>query len=151
MSGRSSKAKGNRVEYLVRDYFRSLGFEADRVPSSGNSQGFKGDVRVKTPDQVFLIEVKARKSSYKSIYDLMKHQFATALHYHDVENNLLVSIAWEYKYLKTDITYTPYSKGFIQAHKRTFNKIANMQALVKDCELLVIKDNNKPLLFLRYL
>ncbi len=51
--GRFVREKGKRAEYAVRDYFRSLGFIAERVPNSGNARsafniekGLKADVVV---------------------------------------------------------------------------------------------------------
>ena len=59
-----SRHKGKRVEYLIRDLFRQAGFECHRVPTSGNAQGFKGDLDL----EGYRIEIKARKS-LKLLYD----------------------------------------------------------------------------------
>ena len=68
--GKRSIRKGKRVEYLVRDAFRELGFECYRVPSSGNSQGFKGDLVL---EGLFRVEVKARRDGFKTLYGWLEN------------------------------------------------------------------------------
>lgn len=55
------RTKGKRFEYEVRDLFRSLGFEAERVPLSGASRALKGDVIVSRGGLQFSVECKRRK------------------------------------------------------------------------------------------
>lgn len=67
--GKREQRKGKRVEYQVRDAFREMGFKCYRVPSSGNSQGFKGDLIL---EETFKVEVKARKDSFRTLYAWLK-------------------------------------------------------------------------------
>ncbi len=67
--GKREQRKGKRVEYQVRDAFREMGFKCYRVPSSGNSEGFKGDLVL---EETLVVEVKARKSSFKTLYGWLK-------------------------------------------------------------------------------
>lgn len=146
MSGRSSKAKGTRAEYLVRDYFRSLGMKADRVPSSGAAQGFPGDVKVYAHDGTsFLVEVKSRQSSFKSVYEMFKRPFMNLL-----INEKLVIIADSYDGLYNSNTMFM-AFGVYKILPRVANKILTMEQWVKGSDILMIKDNNKPFLFIRYL
>lgn len=70
-NGSFSRSKGRRIEYAVRDALRSAGFVVDRVPASGASQGFKGDLRVKYDSKEILVEVKARRDAFKRLYETM--------------------------------------------------------------------------------
>ena len=58
--GKFSRDKGMRQEYLLRDYLRKLGWTADRVPSSGAAEGFKGDIKAEKNGRTVLFELKAR-------------------------------------------------------------------------------------------
>lgn len=64
--GRASRQKGMRGEYVLRDHLRSLGKDAVRVPLSGASEGFKGDVVIQSTGETF--EMKSRKCSFGTIY-----------------------------------------------------------------------------------
>ena len=56
--------KGNRVEREIVNYLKENGIEAKRVPLSGASEGFKGDILIGD----LKAEVKARKDGFKQIY-----------------------------------------------------------------------------------
>jgi len=62
------RSKGRRTEYEVRDILKANGISADRVPLSGASQGFKGDIIFIRNDKKYVGEVKARQDSFKEIY-----------------------------------------------------------------------------------
>lgn len=146
MGGRASKQKGNRNEYLARDYFRSLGMLADRVPSSGAAQGFPGDIKVISKDGTsFLVEVKSRTSEFKSVYANFAGKGTTQLR----ANNEICIIAETYDGLYTKDSMDNVS--FTGALPRGIQKIFTMQKWVKGSDILMIKDNNKPFIFIRYL
>ncbi len=63
--GKRELRKGRRAEYQVRDAFRGMGLECHRVPSSGSSRGFKGDLLL---EGMFRVEVKTRKDSFRNLY-----------------------------------------------------------------------------------
>ena len=68
--GEKSLRKGKRIEYLVRDRFRELGLECERVPCSGNSRCVKGDLLLSLDGRTLKVEVKARKKNgLKKLYD----------------------------------------------------------------------------------
>ena len=60
VSGRRSRDKGARNERLVVELHRAIGLDALRVPLSGASEGFKGDVIVTIRDRKLQAEVKSR-------------------------------------------------------------------------------------------
>lgn len=152
-----SKQKGNRAEYLLRDTLRRQGYEADRVPLSGASQGFKGDLRVSKEGVEYTIEVKSRKDQFKKIYSLYeKHKRLTGLHVFQFHlEGELISVSDSMDLALQDAgTYENASGLVIRAdyrpYVRTLSKILNMKKLVQDCNVLAIKDDRCSFLFLRY-
>lgn len=146
MSGRASRRKGKSNEYLVRDHLRSLGYEANRVPSSGASQGFKGDVVATKEGKSLIIEVKSRKNSFKTLYDALGRSKKDT-----------VSV-W---YQGVGIALSNSLSGALDAYifdawreedllKQTANKLLNMSKLLGKADVLIVKDDYKPLLFIRY-
>lgn len=148
MNGRSSRNKGKRGEYEVRDHLRGYGLQAHRVPSSGAAQGFKGDVVAKDKNnKEYVFEVKLRKEGFKTVYTLYESKKDDNGIFSVWYNNTGITIANNaikaldnsfYKDLSSDIK------------TQTLNKIYNLQKFLKGAHVLVIKDNNKPLLFIRF-
>ncbi len=64
--GKMQRDKGYRVEREIVNYLKNNGIPAKRVPLSGASEGFKGDIII---DGSLKAEVKARKDGFKQIYD----------------------------------------------------------------------------------
>lgn len=140
-----SRSKGLRNEYLVRDYFRSIGYRADRVPSSGASQGFKGDIRVISDSgNEFLVEVKSRKDEFKNIYVYLENICVPLkVFYKDVL--IIASFTFSDVVPQPSETY-PMIKG----NSAGLDRILRLKKYVKDCDYLVIKDDRKPLIFIRF-
>lgn len=78
------QAKGKSQEYRIVYYLRKLGLKAERIPVSGTSRGFKGDV-IAPP---YLIEVKRRNEHFnpfslrwqnflRAVYSDIKHKAGT--------------------------------------------------------------------------
>lgn len=75
--GLFSRRKGQREERDVVKLHKAHGFEAKRVPLSGASEGFKGDVIV----HGLTGESKLRASGFKQIYSwLGENDFLTLRH-----------------------------------------------------------------------
>jgi hypothetical protein len=146
MMGRSQRQKGARGEYLVRDLLRAHGFTAHRVPASGAAQGFKGDVEASHPDHgTSKFEVKLRGDNFKTVYLLYDNN--------KTSETLRVNI----KGVMVTITRDPLKLFETERHfkeiyllPRAENKIINLRKLLKDCDYLAVKDNNKPVLFLSF-
>lgn len=66
--GRASKRKGNRAEREIVGKLRQKGFEAHRVPLSGPSDAFPGDVLISLDGRKLIGEVKRRKNGFKQLY-----------------------------------------------------------------------------------
>lgn len=146
MGGRASRNKGKVGEYLARDYFRSLGMIADRVPSSGAAQGFPGDIKVIAKDgSSFLVEVKFRKDEFKSIYEFFKRP---SMHLIIKEKLVVVADSYDGLYWSEALFLGSQEYNILP---RTANKVLTMQKWVKGSDILMIKNNNKPFLFIRYL
>jgi hypothetical protein len=153
--GKSQRDKGMRNEYLLRDQLRRFGYTADRVPASGAAQGFKGDVRFSKEGQSFLAEVKARKCSYASIYAL----FAAHFNYNKddtlklvTDDGLLVNLSSSpIGALESGGVYEyAYNLPWCDAHKKAVRRLGTLKKLAKDCDVLAIKDDNRPFLYLRF-
>lgn len=65
--GKKSKRKGYYGEWKLVKLLRDHGIEAKRVPYSGATEDYKGDVML--PHSNELIEVKLRNDSFKTLYD----------------------------------------------------------------------------------
>lgn len=156
MGGRMSRNKGKRAEYLLRDHLRALGFQSDRVPLSGASQGFKGDVRFSKDGKTYVAEIKSRASSFKKIYDLYFEHLATAkddlLSFYGSGEQPCISVSTSLHAALEGATVYAVSIGhpLYAKYKRTFSKIINLSKLLQGADILVIKDDRMPLLFLRY-
>jgi hypothetical protein len=61
MPGKHSRDKGLRVERWLVKLFREAGFEAYRIPLSGASEGFPGDLVAKRDGNTIRCESKRRK------------------------------------------------------------------------------------------
>lgn len=59
------KRKGSRIEREIVNHLKGKGIPAKRVPLSGSTDGFKGDIII---DGSLKCEVKARKDGFKQIY-----------------------------------------------------------------------------------
>ena len=157
MSGLKSRRKGQRGEYLLRDYLRTLGYVADRVPASGAAQGFKGDVRATKDGKTYLFEVKNYADKFNSIYVLYEDVIRTMRE--DVvgfafpfEKHVLVSLSSSLdSAIAGPLVYESHKQHKLyEKHKRAFEMLGKMQRLLKEADILVIRTNRKPFLFILY-
>lgn len=157
MSGRFSRNKGRRTEYELRDHLRRLGYKADRVPSSGAAQGFKGDIHASKEGKTYIFEVKNYADKFNSIYVL--YEAAIRSMKEDVvgfafpfEKHVLVSLSSSLESaIEGPIVYESYKQHKLyEGHKRAFEMLGKMQRLLKESDILVIRTNRKPFLFIIY-
>lgn len=158
MGGKASRVKGMRAEYLLRDYFRALGWEAERVPLSGASNAMKGDVVIKKDGKEHFIEVKSRRDQFKMLYVLYEDYIRT------MKDDLIAFCAPDddficiqmsssfdgvmmgadvYPMLRTHPMYSKYSK--------TMKSLITAHDWLGGCSVLVLKSDRKPFLFVRYI
>lgn len=148
--GKYSRDKGKRGEYQARDALRADGFLADRVPSSGAAQGFKGDIKFSRNGVTMLAEVKVRAGqSFKHVYQLFadtsQNGLTSVYHARDTQDLTCIDIADKMStLLASDGYYNPLPghKGIKQALK--------LQEMLKEADVLIIKNDRKPFLYLRY-
>lgn len=148
MSGLYSRRKGLKNEYQVRDALRAEGFQADRVPSSGAAEGFKGDIRFGQDGRSYLAEVKVRAgTSFKSIYELYSENQiggVASLCIPTPEKLWCVDIADSMSKLMGFSTF--YKNA---ADKRT-KVVLKVHEFLKECDFLVLRNDRMPWLYLRY-
>lgn len=151
MGGRASRQKGSRGEYLARDLFRSMGWEADRVPASGAAQGFKGDLRIRKFGIERTVEVKNEKYTYKTVYEFLD-AFTGEGGAMVCSGPLTVHLSYNFNDLGLAPLgdFTAKSSALVSAKFKGVKRILGMAKLVKSCDLLMVKNNNRPFIFLRY-
>lgn len=146
MSGNFSRNKGRRAEYTVRDHFRGLGYTCDRVPLSGASQGFKGDLRVSDGIITFYVEVKSRQAGFKRLYDLfgdnLDFPFTIMVTYGSKEVLLSNSFA--------GLSSSAANRYILTPEPALSYRLDQLEVLKQECEFLVVKDDRRPLLFMKY-
>ncbi len=155
--GKSQKTKGRDQEYVLRDHLRMEGWESERVPMSGASSQMKGDVWAKKADRRILFEMKSRKDSFKRIYELyyatikatQSDVFAVAMPC-GARYCVTMSSSLDSVLAGAEVHEIAHNHCMYKKYKRTFGKISNLEKLLGTAEILAIKDDRKPLLFLRF-
>lgn len=158
-NGKFSRDKGKRNEYALRDFIRKQGYTAHRVPSSGAAQGAKGDVTYEKADKKGRLELKARRDEYKTIYalyDTFKDKDANfalvtggdTLQCVSIHPDLDSALGFACVYYPEAAykTQTKWVKGFT----KTVQKLLKMKELLGEADILVVKNDHKPFLFIRY-
>lgn len=165
--GLRSRRKGRRGEIVLRDSLRSLGYQAERVPLSGaffnhsqvDPEAYKGDVKAVKDGRTLFFEMKMRQNSFKKIYDLYfthlgaaKDDLLSFCIGANETRNLCVQLSTSLTAVldKADF-YAPVERHTsYKKFSRTFKKIANLHKLLGNADILVIKDNNKPMMYVRF-
>lgn len=141
MSGSYSRSKGRRSEYGLRDHIRALGYAVDRVPLSGASQGFKGDLRVVKDGITTFVEAKSRANSFKTLYDNIS-RFTQALYI----NGQAVRVGEDFNSMLIE----PKGHFTVVPLDRYTKRIVNLKKLLGGCDILAVKDDRQPWIFIRY-
>lgn len=145
MGGKFSRSKGIRGELALRDYLRERGYDAFRVPLSGASEGYKGDVVASKDGKIITFELKCRKESYTKIYELVREVFGGIMN-SSRSQLMVVSDRWEDIDRAVEGVFIHHPK-----YDKTLNKLVKMKELLGTADILVLKDDRKPFLFVRYL
>lgn len=152
--GKFSRDKGRRAEYALRDYLRDIGYAAVRVPLSGASEGYKSDVVANRDGASYSFEMKARQSEFNKIYALyFKYRYAVDKTFRfslrTKHGKSCFAISENFEAVKET---NHHFKDLVPeaGEVRTFGKIVRMYDLLQGADFLVIKDNNHPMLFLKY-
>lgn len=153
MSGKYSRDKGARNERALVEYFTKLGYPARRIPLSGAMEGFKGDVEIDLPMQKVHGELKSRKNVFGAVYGLLDGLFkGKAGIVSDGQSSILLSyhfddLGFNYGTLDTPI----YHKFNDKAWDKLVHKIAGFRKWLGGSAFLVIKDDYKRFIFIRFI
>lgn len=145
--GRFSRQKGYRVERALVDYLNEEGWDAKRMPLSGMAKGFKGDVLAVKGNKSIRFEVKARASEFKAIYALLDNSGGSLGIY---EDGLVVYASYFLNHAQTSNLWVPTIEVATKSEKRTRRKLRNMYKLLGESDILVLKGDRKPWVFVRY-
>jgi Holliday junction resolvase len=78
VSGRAPRRKGDRVERAVLAELKGAGLAVKRVPLSGSTAGYPGDLSVRLAGRERCVEVKAR-ADFKTLYGWLENRDALIL------------------------------------------------------------------------
>lgn len=143
MGGKYSRSKGRRGEYMLRDHLRTLGWNADRVPLSGASQGFKGDIVATKDGKRLVFELKVRAGKY----------------FDDIYNSWFTSVSVSPGISNTCITYSQdldrvldQDSHFLSVPPggKEIKKLLNIRKWLDKSDILVIRHDRKPFIFIKY-
>lgn len=140
------RTKGARNERLARDLFRDLGWSSERIPCSGAVHWLKGDITLSKGDIKLVAEVKSRGDEYKRIYGLLDKTKTKIVRLAYEEN--LVTLSYNFRDLGFEdkqemlFDHTPKSQ--------TVKKIIGMKALLKTADFLMVRNNHRPFIYIRY-
>lgn len=161
--GKYSRNKGARVERIVVDWLRQLGYTSFRVPLSGASMGDKGDIKVEIPhtrygdrpmDARFLYgEAKARRDYFNTVYALytkirmgeatigVEYEGTTFIVTTDFNALGLIGSGEAVKFITPELE---------SGEPQVMRKIIKFREWLKGADFLIVKGDHKPLLFFRF-
>ncbi len=122
---------------------------------SGDLMSMKGDVWAKKGIRRVLFELKTRHNTFQRIYVLMDTVYPNQTAAISYEDGTLVRISYNVDHVlevNPDLIYFPALgiRANFRKYGPTLNKIKNMKSLLGEANILVIKDDHKRFLFLRY-
>jgi len=118
---------------------REWGWEADRVPLSGASQGFKGDIRARKGDTEITIEVKSRAGGFDILYALKTPIFVM------VDNDPVCLGSTIDEAFTKEGTYVT-----MEPNAKLVRKLRACKKWLQGCDILAVKQDRKPFRFIRY-
>lgn len=155
MGGKKSRDKGSRVERLLVDTLKKLGWvDVYRVPFSGMMAGFKADV-VGHPNQgapEIKIEVKARRDSFGLIYALADgHNNKRGVGSWDEKAGFFVSYSIGDLIDGAGSKELPFARTYTSKNdQRAIKAVLRMREWLGEASILAIKQDHKPFLYIRY-
>jgi len=151
--GKFSRNKGRRSEQQLVLYLARHGYQAERILRQYQAAG-QPDVKAAKAGIVTTFEMKARKDSFKSIYALYNSEkdanSVVAFVTHSGGTPVAMSNDFE-ALLGSDRTFRnltlfPPNSALL----KVYNRIVYLNKLRQAADYLVVKDDNKPMLFLRF-
>jgi hypothetical protein len=152
MGGKASRDKGSRGERQLRDHLREKGWhDVLRVPLSGASQGFKGDVvaRADGLGQEHSFELKVRAGGFDKIYKLLTH--AGSLAFCDPLTLRGALVTYDPNALLVAGRHYVKMDCYTDKEQKVMQKILKMrEKWLGDASFLVIKQDRHPFIFVRF-
>lgn len=151
--GLFSREKGRREEQGLVLYLSKLGYKAERILRQYQAQG-QPDVKTLAPEEL-TFEMKSRAGNFKRIYDLYfaEKDDQGTLSFVMSPNSTAVAVNTDFAVLHGGgytfanlALFPPGDKALL----KVYNRLVGLKELKQDADYLVIKDNNKPRLFIRY-
>lgn len=159
MSGLKSKRKGYAAERGLVKELIAKGYVARRQPCSGSIRGFEGDVVVEVPGRpkAVIIEVKCRRDEFKRIYAMVEgpvDQCGGVIFNYEGIGILVTKEFSKCGFTATEFVppvANPVSKEAIASLKKLHSLQKHLKSNNVMSDLLVIKIDYKPYLYIRYL
>lgn len=150
MSGRMSREKGRRGEQQLVLYLFKLGYEAERILRQYQEAG-QADVKAQKDKAITTFELKCRKASYKRIYDLYySERGPDGVLAFVLDKPIAVSSNFE------DLLVPDRAFRSLEVfpptpqQRKVYARIREMEKIKQSADYLVLKDNSKARLFIRY-
>lgn len=139
---------------MLRDSLRREGYEAKRVPLSGASPGYKGDIAVSKGTDSWTLEAKLRApgtfSRIYSLFDQKQKDGSFAVAYGDETDLSLVSIHSTFASATLGPIYYNPTTDYGAEEIKAVKKLVSIKGMMQDCNYLVIREDRKPFLYVRY-
>jgi Holliday junction resolvase len=151
--GKFSRMKGRRNEQQLVLYLARHGYQAERILRQYQAAG-QPDVKALKAGVTTTFEMKARKDSFKTIYALYNSEKddkgVVAFVTHSGGKPVAMSTDLEVllgsdKTFRNLVLFPPPPRML-----KVYNRILKLDELRQTADYLCIKDNGKPMLFLRY-
>jgi Holliday junction resolvase len=152
--GKFSRSKGRRNEQQLVLYLARHGYQAERILRQYQAAGQPDVKATKIAGIVTTFEMKARKDSFKTIYALYNSEKDDkgVVAFVTYSGGKPVALSTDFEALlgsdrtfRNLILFPPNPKLL-----KVYNRIVKLDELRQSADYLVIKDNNKPMLFLRF-
>jgi len=148
LMGQFSRRKGRRGEQQLVLFLKYLGYHAERILNQAHTSGLP-DVKAIKGDKTYTFELKTYQDGFKSVYDfyydnMSENDILTCL----IDDCVYVAISTNFKHMseKTDWHF----KDIPEASVRLKNRFRKLNAKRGIADFLVLKDNNKSRLFLKF-
>lgn len=148
-----SRAKGRRGEQQLVLYLRNLGYKyAERILRQYQLAGLPDvQARKEATDPWITFESKLRRDAFKTIYKLYyeERDIFGRLCFVDPDTGVACAMSTKFE----DLLFVRTAFGtFDKRHKyfKTLKRILKLNEQRQTADFLVIRDNNKPAIFIRY-
>lgn len=152
--GKFSRMKGRREEQQLVLHLAKLDYKAERILRQYQAAG-QPDVKATKGDKTITLENKSRHSSFKSIYTVYydDRDLEGLLCFVLCSSGVAVAMSTDFeKVIKCEgqvfrnLTTFPPNPKYLKVYQR----LVGLKQVKQDADVLVLKDNGKPRLFIRY-